>query len=137
MCVCVCEFFFILFLFILAQQPPVGHDLLILAFSRSHTTTHHNRQDSSGRVISSSHRPLPDNTQHSRQTDMPPVGFQPTISAGQRPQTDAFDGAATGTSLFIVTDYKTHIYINIMTLFIALVLSLLDGKLEVTKRCVY
>jgi len=38
--------------------------------SRSHTTTQHNRQDSSGRVISSSQRPLPDNTQHSLQTDI-------------------------------------------------------------------
>ena len=33
--------------------------------SRSHTTTQHSRQDSSGRVISSSQRPLPDNTRHS------------------------------------------------------------------------
>ena len=28
---------------------------------------------------------------------MPPVGFEPTISAGERPQTYAFDRAATGT----------------------------------------
>ena len=28
---------------------------------------------------------------------MPPVGFEPTISAGQRPQTHALDRAATGT----------------------------------------
>ena len=28
---------------------------------------------------------------------MPPVGFQPTISAGERPQTYALDRAATGT----------------------------------------
>ena len=26
-----------------AQQPPVGHDLLIHEVSRSHTTTHHSR----------------------------------------------------------------------------------------------
>ena len=44
------------------QQPPVGHGLLIHEVSRSHTTTHHSRQDSSGRVISSSQRPLPYNT---------------------------------------------------------------------------
>jgi len=41
-----------------------------LRFSRSHTTTHHSRYDSSGRVISSSQRPLPDNTQHSQQTNI-------------------------------------------------------------------
>ena len=34
---------------------------------------------------------------HNRQTDMFPVGFEPTISAGERPQTDALDRAATGT----------------------------------------
>ena len=36
--------------------------LLILEGSRSHTTTHHIRYDSSGRVASWSQRPLPDNT---------------------------------------------------------------------------
>ena len=29
---------------------------------------------------------------------MPPVGFEPTIPAGERPQTHALDRAATGTS---------------------------------------
>ena len=42
----------------------------ILDDSRSHTTTQHSRQDSSGRVISSSQRPLPDNTRHSQQTNI-------------------------------------------------------------------
>jgi len=28
---------------------------------------------------------------------MPPVGYEPTISAGERPQTHALDCAATGT----------------------------------------
>ena len=34
---------------------------------------------------------------HSRQTSMSPVGFEPTISAGERPKTYALDRAATGT----------------------------------------
>ena len=34
---------------------------------------------------------------HNRQTSMPPVGFEPTFSAGERPQTYASDRAATGT----------------------------------------
>ena len=34
---------------------------------------------------------------HNRQIPMPPVGFEPTISAGERPQTYALDRAATGT----------------------------------------
>ena len=57
----------------------------ILEVSWSHTTTRHSRQDSSGPVISPSQRPLPDNTQHSQQTSMPPVGFETRISAGERP----------------------------------------------------
>ena len=34
---------------------------------------------------------------HNRQTSMPPVGFEPTISADERPQTYALDRAVTGT----------------------------------------
>ena len=34
---------------------------------------------------------------HNRQTSMPPVGSEPTISAGERPQTYALDRAATET----------------------------------------
>ena len=83
-----------------ALRPSAGYGLLILEVSRSHTTTHHSRQDSSGRVISSSQRPLPDNTQHSRQTSMPLVGFEPTISEGERSQTYALDRAAIATGIF-------------------------------------
>jgi hypothetical protein len=37
-------------------------------------------------VISSSQRPLPDNTRHSQQTNLPAsVGFEPKISGGERP----------------------------------------------------
>ena len=36
-------------------------------------------------------------TTHNRQTSMPPAEFEPTISAGERPQTYALDRAATGT----------------------------------------
>ena len=34
---------------------------------------------------------------HNRQTSMPPVGFEPTISGGERPQTYALDRADIGT----------------------------------------
>jgi hypothetical protein len=57
-------------LFFLAQQPPVGQSLLIHEVSRSHIRTHHTRKDSSERVISSSQRPMPDNTLHSEHTDI-------------------------------------------------------------------
>ena len=39
---------------------------------------------------------------HSRQTSMPPVGFKPTISAGELPQTYALGRAATGTGCVLV-----------------------------------
>ena len=53
---------FVLHFFYLVQQLPVGQDCLSHDVFRSHTTTHHSRQESSGRVISSSQRPLPDST---------------------------------------------------------------------------
>ena len=34
---------------------------------------------------------------HNRQTSMTPVGFEPTVSAGERPKTYALDRAAIGT----------------------------------------
>jgi hypothetical protein len=33
---------------------------------------------------------------------MPPVGFKPTISAGERPQMYSLDGAATGTGILAI-----------------------------------
>jgi len=81
----------------LARQPPVGQGLLIQVVSRSHTTTHYSRWDSSGRVNSSSQRTLPDNTQHSQETEIhASVRFEPIISAGERPQIYALDLAANG-----------------------------------------
>ena len=62
------QFIFCSLFFYLEQQPPVGHVLLIHEFCTSHTTRHHSRQDSSGRVISLSQRHLPDSRKHSQQT---------------------------------------------------------------------
>ena len=47
---------------------------------------------------------------HNRQISMPLVGFEPTISAGERPQTYALDHAATETGMYYI------LYINIYTL---------------------
>ena len=60
------------FFFALALWPNAGHGLLIAGVSRSQTTTHHSRKNSSGQMISSSQRPLPDNTHHSQQTSIHP-----------------------------------------------------------------
>jgi hypothetical protein len=84
--------------FFLAQQPQVGQGLLIYLVSRSHMM-HHSRYDSSGWVISLSQRPLRDNTQHLQQSFTPLVGFEPTVSAGERPQIYAFERVATGTGI--------------------------------------
>jgi hypothetical protein len=39
---------------------------------------------------------------HNRQTSMPPLGFEPTISAGERPKTYALDRAATGAGSILI-----------------------------------
>jgi len=79
---------------LLALQPNfAGYGLLIHEVFLDHTQpTQNSRLYSSGRVISSSQIPLPDNTQQLQQT--------PTISADERPQTYALDQAATGTGQF-------------------------------------
>jgi len=43
---------------------------------------------------------------HNRQTSMPPVGFEPKISAFERPQTHFTDRAATGTGRHILYLHK-------------------------------
>jgi hypothetical protein len=65
-------------------------------------------------VISSTQRPLPDNTQHSQQTSMPSVGVEPPVSAGERPQTYALDRATT--SLISNLMHIILIYLHIIHL---------------------
>ena len=43
---------------------------------------------------------------HNRQTSMLPVGFEPTIPVGERPQTYALDRAATGTGKCVIQKGK-------------------------------
>jgi hypothetical protein len=80
-----------------ARQLPVGQGLLILEVSRSHTTAH----QSVGLLWTSDQLVAETSTrQHTTlttDTSIPPVGFEPTISAGERPQTYGIDRAATGT----------------------------------------
>ena len=97
----------------MALRPNAVKGLLSLEVSRSHTTTHYRRYDSSGRVIGPSQRPLLDNTQHSGHTYMPPVGFEPTVSAGEQPQTCALDRAATGTGILINCLYEYNCVFSI------------------------
>ena len=48
-------------------------------------------------------------TTHTKQTSMPPVGFEPTVSTGERPQTHALERAG-GTGIF--KPYKNEIHVN-------------------------
>jgi hypothetical protein len=45
---------------------------------------------------------------HNRKTSMTPVGFEPTISAGERPQTYALDRAVAGTGIRCVGKEILH-----------------------------
>jgi hypothetical protein len=79
----------------MAQQPLVGQGLLIIEASRSHSDTPHWLG-----LLWTSNQPdaeTSDNTQHSQETDNHvPTGFESTIPASERPQTNALDRAATG-----------------------------------------
>ena len=44
---------------------------------------------------------------------MPPVGFEPTISAGERPQAYALDRKATGTGNANTVSHKKNIYLSV------------------------
>ena len=84
------------FFFFLALQPSVDR-VLSLSRIHDHTQSYHSRQDSSGRVINPSQRLIPDNTQHSQQTDIrAPAAFEISIPAGERLQTHAIDHVASG-----------------------------------------
>jgi len=98
-----------------ALWPSMGHDLLILEVSTSHKTTHRSRWNSSGWVISASQRPLPNKTQHSQRTSLPPAGFELTISARERPQTYDLGRVATGTGCVYI--YNIYIYIYVYYIF--------------------
>jgi len=55
-------------------------------------------------VIGPSLRPLPDNSQHSQETDISPAGYEAALPESERPQTHALDRAASwiGPLLFYV-----------------------------------
>ena len=77
-----------LIFFLVVLQPSSGYGVLINEVSRLHTMTHHSWWDSSGWVISLSHRPLPGNIQHSQDTDIHcPSGIR-TQSLSRQAATD-------------------------------------------------
>ena len=76
--------------FAMAQQPLVGQGLLIIEASRSHSDTPPDEWSTRRRDLF-----LTTHNTHKRQTSMPPVGFEPTISASERPETHALARAST------------------------------------------
>ena len=76
------------------DSPLVGQSLLIHEVSRSHTTHHRTHLDK----WSARRRDLYPTTHNNRdrRNSMPPAGFDPTISAAERPPTYVLDRAATG-----------------------------------------
>jgi len=81
-------------------QPPVGHGLLIVESSRSHSDTPPLEEWSARRrdLYLTIH-----NT-HKRNTSMSLKAFEPAIPASQRPQTHALDRAATGIGSWLIRD---------------------------------
>jgi hypothetical protein len=74
--------------FFLAQQPNVDQGRLMLEVSRSHKITYHRRQDFSGRRLGPSRRPVPNNTQHSQETDIHAPSGIPTRNPSKRKAID-------------------------------------------------
>ena len=103
------------FFFTMAQHLLVGQGVLIIEYSWSHSDTIH-PVGTSGRVISLTQRPLPDNIQYSQETDIhAPAGFEPTIPANKRLQTHALEPAATGIGRLCCWCYNnSHICIRIV-----------------------
>ena len=54
---------------------------------------------------------------HNRHPSMPSVGFEPTVSAGERPQTYALDRAATGTGNIVISSIKFFLFVLFLLYF--------------------
>ena len=86
--------------FLVVLRPNAGHGLRFLDHSQRRTTVGRTPLDewpACRRDFC-----LTTHNTHNRQTSIPPAGFEPTISAGKRPQTYALDRAATGIHLLII-----------------------------------
>ena len=83
-------------IFPMALRPNACYGFLILEVSRSYTTVSSTPLEEGSARCRDLY--LTTHSTHNRQTSMSPAGFEPTISAGWRPQTHVSDRAATGTS---------------------------------------
>ena len=82
----------------MVRQLLVGQGLLLIEASQSHSDTPHSigllwtRDQPDAKTATWQHTTL------TRQTSMPPAGFEPTIPASERPKTDAFDHRPPGSA---------------------------------------
>jgi len=101
-------------LFVTGARAPLGHGLLIREVS------HTQRRTTVGRTPlgewSARHRDLYLTTHntHNRQTSMPPVGFEPPISSGERPQTARPLGPTLLYNIYNIIIYRIIYYNNIL-----------------------
>jgi hypothetical protein len=81
------------------QQTPLGQDLLIIEDSRSKSVRHTTLGRTPLDEWSARRKDLylTTHSTHNRKISMPPVKFEPTIPASERPQTHALDRATTET----------------------------------------
>jgi hypothetical protein len=108
--------------FFLVQQPPPPRGAMASLFLWS--LDHTQRRTTVGRTppdVRSARRRdlyLTTHNTHKKQTSMPPVGFEPTIPAGGRPQTYALNRAFTGTgsSKLLLISYLIYQSLNTRTL---------------------
>ena len=95
------------FLYFWGASLPLGQGVFIIEVYISHTTTHHSLKDSSGRAISSTQRPLPENTQHSKQKNFhASVGIRTHVLCSPVAQTHALDRSATETGSLLTHTHK-------------------------------
>jgi hypothetical protein len=89
---------------LMVREPLVGQVLLTVETSRSHSIHITLGKTPLHEWPAHSQRPLPDNTQHSRnrQTSIPPARFESAIPGSQRPQTRALDRMATEKSPLLI-----------------------------------
>jgi hypothetical protein len=92
--------------FSMARQPYMGLGLLVSSRLHDHTVRHTTvgRTPLDEGPARRRDLYLTHNT-HKRQTSMPPVGFEPTIPASERPKTHALDRTATGIGYIYIYIY--------------------------------
>jgi len=95
--------------------PPVGQGLLVIEASFSHSFRHTTLGRTPLEEWSARRRNLnltAHNT-HNGQTSMPPAGFEPTLPASERSQTDVLDRVASGIGLLYSLPFQKILFVSL------------------------